>query len=485
VNAPGTATLLPPSEAATSRGSLAWLGLVFGLAAVVRLSLVWDDFTLDEIVSLLFATEAKSSLDLFRVTHDNNHLLNTLYLHWLGWRSSWVWYRLLALGAGCAGAVLLCVAARAARREERWVFGLLAALCFPLAYYSSEARGYAPAVAFSLLSFVLVRRFHDRPSWGTAALGWGSALLGLLAHMTFAMVALALALWSAVVLWRRAPRPALVAGRWLQCHLLPLALIGLAYFGFVRHLTIGGGPRERLADMALQLLASLTGAGVDPGWLIAIAAGLPLAALAVAGLWILRRAGRDEWIFLALVLLVPAAVMAVRRPTHIYARYFLVCAPFVLLLAGHSLTFLARRGGAARTVAAMLVGLFVLGSAHQIYRLATVGRASFHEAVMLMGRVTQGPVIAVSSDQDFRNELVLRFYARYLPAGKKLDYQSIHRWTAAGPEWLVAHGFRPEDIPDVSRLRYRGLAFRLERRYPHYGWSGWDWALFRREQPAP
>ena len=47
------------------------------------------DLWLDEIWSLLFVRASRSVTDLFaRFRHDNNHLLNTLFLYYLGERKT-------------------------------------------------------------------------------------------------------------------------------------------------------------------------------------------------------------------------------------------------------------------------------------------------------------------------------------------------------------------------------------------------------------
>ena len=76
---------LPPAIQA-SRTRLASLLAIVGCAAILRLAAAANDLWFDEIWSLwLIARETKVPWDLFRggMRHDNNHLLNSLYLFWL------------------------------------------------------------------------------------------------------------------------------------------------------------------------------------------------------------------------------------------------------------------------------------------------------------------------------------------------------------------------------------------------------------------
>jgi hypothetical protein len=107
-------------------------------AAVLRIFAAFNDFWLDEIWSLQFAREVDSAWDIIAETpHDNNHILNTLYLYSIGYQHNWVWYRLLAVAAGTASVALIA--------------------------YISLQRGFPEAVctAFGDLLFIIVLSSHS------------------------------------------------------------------------------------------------------------------------------------------------------------------------------------------------------------------------------------------------------------------------------------------------------------------------------------
>jgi hypothetical protein len=94
-----------PPTSLDRKTRIAFLLAVFAGAAVLRLAAAANDLWFDEIWSLwLIAREAQAPWDLFRggMRHDNNHLLNSLYLYWLPPHLPPLAYRLASVTAGTA-----------------------------------------------------------------------------------------------------------------------------------------------------------------------------------------------------------------------------------------------------------------------------------------------------------------------------------------------------------------------------------------------
>ena len=85
-----------------------FLTLLAGVTAgaVLRVWAACDDFWLDEIMSLGLAQGISHSWEILTLHHDNNHILNTLYLFLIGQQQNWVWYRILSVVTGTAFAVV-------------------------------------------------------------------------------------------------------------------------------------------------------------------------------------------------------------------------------------------------------------------------------------------------------------------------------------------------------------------------------------------
>ena len=90
-------------------------------------------------------------LEILRTRHDNNHVLNSLYLHLVGDGAPLYLYRLFAVVCGIASLWVIAHIARRWGHAEALYSVILVATSFPLLVYFSEARGYAPAMLFGLV----------------------------------------------------------------------------------------------------------------------------------------------------------------------------------------------------------------------------------------------------------------------------------------------------------------------------------------------
>jgi hypothetical protein len=107
------------------------------------------------------------------------------------------------------------------------------------------------------------------------------------------------------------------------------------------------------------------------------------------------------------------------------------------------------------------------------------GRGQYRAAIAFMAARTEGDVITVSSDHDFRNGMVLRYYATGLRGHGHVRYIEAAD-TAGHPEWLLVHNL--ESPPKAPRCRGD---YALERVFPFYGLSGWNWIVYHRRSVVP
>ena len=137
------------------------LNVLLGAGILVSTMMIYaaatGDLWLDEIWSIFFSESAKSPWEIVSLyKHDNNHLLNTFYLYAIGRQDTLIFYRLLSMAAGVGSSYLLTTIARKRGELESIFVLLLAGFSYPLILYFSEARGYAPAIFFALLSLFLL-----------------------------------------------------------------------------------------------------------------------------------------------------------------------------------------------------------------------------------------------------------------------------------------------------------------------------------------
>jgi hypothetical protein len=276
-------------------------------------------------------------------------------------------------------------------------------------------------------------------------------------------------------LWRQALTAA------AACHAVPIAFLVALYLIDVRHIVIGGGPPYAIADVLAESLALAAGAPpVDPWRMLGVLATLGLCTSGIALLW---RAGSDLWIFFAGVLfLSPLLLLAPARPEYLNLRYFYVSIVVFLLLAAYVLGRVYRSGPLGRVAAAAMLALFIVANAWLLYGFLTIGRGHYREAVEYLAEHSPPGAIHVTSDHDFRNTMLLRYYSGALRPGQEIEYHSLLAPPAAVPQWLILHSEQHDFRPEKAVADRRGNRYRLERVFPYAGLSGFHWALYRRSQ---
>ncbi len=435
------------------------------------------DLWLDEIWSLSFAEAAKTPWEILLLfKHDDNHILNTLFLYLMGKQQNLLLYRAFAILSGIASLILLVkIASQWGRLEGIFVL-LLAGTSYPLVLYFSEARGYAPAILFSLLSFYILQDNRMSYSPMKLILFWLASILGVLAHLTYLIVFSALAIYIIHYEFTTRKtffRKSLQTAKYLS---VPFTFIIFFYFSYVRGMAIGGGPPiDKYAELAkgVDCLLGLP----DTLWII----GLLLIILILSfAAFMAYSEKKPVWSFyLAVLLIMPAAIIAVTNPAYFHFRYVIVCFPFYYLI----LSFiLAKLWSADKKpllyLAVLLVGLYIGGQSIRLWPLFHYGRGSYQTIIKEMMDTTAGNVITVGSDNDFRNKMVLSFYSRFVQGGKTIQYIDQQFWDVQPPEWLIMHSLdesvEPEQWIQISTDR----TYRLTRAEQFSGNSGFSWFLY-------
>jgi hypothetical protein len=455
---------------------------VFLAASFLRLIAVLNDLWLDEIWSIHLSRLVSSPLEILtKLTHDNNHPLNTLYLLALGDQRSMESYRLLSLLSGVASVGLMGIIGRRYGKTESFTSLALGGFSYLMICYSSEARGYAPAVFFSLLGFLLAERNAFDRNRFLIVLFWLTVLLGLLSHSTYVFAYSGIFAWSAIRSWKSRKRAGHVALDLLGTHGIPLVLVA-ADIIWLNALTIGGGPEYSIPDVILETVRFSFGLPDNRALAIiaCVAAGL-LGFREIHALW---RESRDEWIFhLAAILVSPALVLVAARPAVLFPRYFLVCVPFLLLLLARWMSRWTRREIPGKVLYASLLALYCSLNLLQFVDLAKFGRGQYSAALEYMVRQTPGNTVTVGSDHDFRNGMLVDFYSRRLADGRNVVYVpgAMIRQDAA-PEWFIAHRV-PMDRqpPPVSRFALPGgSGYAYQSAFPSSPLSGFHWYVYRK-----
>jgi hypothetical protein len=438
------------------------------------------DLWFDEIWSIRLAEKVQSPIEIITaLVRDNNHILNTLWMYLVGEQSWWMLYRIPAVVAGIGAVILSGLIARRWGMTAAVLAVLLTGLSYPLIHYSSEARGYAPAIFFAFAALLSLDRFLRKRGVAAAACFAASGILGFFSHLLFIQCYAALLCWS---VWRVMKSPQ----RWrdlgalvTRCHAAPLVALLFLYIFHIRYIRPGGGPEHELLGVIADTACLAWGLPVTaPSGAIA----LILFACATAwGLRLLWRRRSDLWVFFAVQIIIAPAVFGLLAPPELlYERYFLLPLAFWLLLPALALADLLRRGAAWRSLAALALVAFCAGNLLRTTRLLQLGRGGYLEALTFIAEHSEGETILIAGDHDFRHRMIIEFYADRIPTDKEFIYKGRYVMPREGADWYLAHSFdRTPDPGPRARDRY-GNVYDLAASYPCAGLSGWSWFVYRR-----
>ena len=457
--------------------------LISLVALLLRLYASTDNFWLDEIFNYFLAMEQVHSVsDIFPGIKVEHQFLVTLSMYLLGDQLNWVWYRLpsVIMGTG-ALAIMALVGYRRMRPAALIVTLAVAAVSYPLVVYSSEARGYAPAMFFSLAMFVFIEAYWRNGNQAWLIGFWTSAVMAVLYHPAAVCIYLSLGFWSLVREWRVGGGLLQVGRELALCHAVPLVFMAWLYFAVMRQWGSVGGDVLPLARVIGDTMAAVIGLPMrhEFRWGALFLGG----ALIASGLVILARLVRsDIWIFyLSALLLAPVLILGINSRPYLYVRYFVVLFPFFYLMLGEAMDAVAKRFKEARVAVVGLCVLMLVGNALSTADFLRVGRGGYLDAVTYIAASTPWPTVKVGGDHDFRNGLPIIFYSRYLPKNRNLVYLRLDAWPPEGPDWLLIHNTCNETFVPMPVVKVRGGIYRLAKSYPVLGLSGVGLHLYRND----
>jgi hypothetical protein len=468
------------------------LAVITITGAAVRWRGMFNDLWLDEILSLRLLDDVRSPVEIFSRVHvDNNHPLNSLFLFLLQPQEEEWKYRLLSWTTGAASVVvagwLAQIQYRSLRPQEPprqarvagVVTAVLFANCYLMVHYSSEARGYAPAVFFVLISMtaLLVGRRSD--SIGARVTYWLATVLALSSHPAAQQIAVGNMVWG----WMATRRDPMQITRerlaqWLKWHAIPWAALMASWFFFTRRLTIAGGAEGSISTAIADTVAFTF--GVPTGLPAFMALPIVAGAMACAVRFIWRDNPAFASFYVMAVLILPIVGLAATRFTMAVPRYFILTAALCLVLAGYLLTRAWGAGRISRFACAACIVLFVIGNGVHTARLFAFGRGQYRAALQYVLDESTGASVIIASDHDFRNGLVIAHHAPTLSSGDRITYSSNAR--SAGPSigWFFAHRLDGEKQTPPAELHDSANLYRWRRTFGHAALSGWDWDLYER-----
>ena len=441
------------------------------------------EFWLDEISSIAISNASDSLLDIFvRFHHDNNHVLNTLFLYVLGDPDTFFSARLLSLASGLGTLLLMAlIASRRWGTNHALLTMLLVVFSYPLVLYFSEARGYGPAMLFTMLAYLALGGDKTDGGKGTRlALYWAASFLGILSHLSFLMFSAAAAVLTTLEATRRPGRFEHAFSRPLVVHASVL-LLGTGWYWFFTHdMTIGGGPileKSIVVKEAARLLLGIPDldTGVMPATLI-------VTALCLASAFLLRRERSAEWSFcIILIIVLPFVLVFVIQPEHFYVRYLIICFPFFYLFVSHLIVVSYRSASPlGRLCIVATVAVAIVVQFGRMSDLVRFGRGNYIAVLKTVVGESDEPTVRIGSNHDFRNQMMFNYYAPLVDPDERLKYVTRESLVPEPPDWFITHD--TERLPKpLNRLSIPGVGtYTLVMQSRFSGHSGWNTYLYRR-----
>jgi hypothetical protein len=263
------------------------------------------------------------------------------------------------------------------------------------------------------------------------------------------------------------------------------------YFVAICGMEVAGGPTYRLWPLLIKT-GSYTLGGPGSGAVAGIIALLAVAALCVALIYLMFERD-DRWIFYAVVIVAPLALIAIQLPEQLYVRYLMISVAISLLLLSSVYSAALHRSVAGLAIGLALLALYVTGNAANTSNLLRFGRGQPLAALLFMETHSRDKNVLITSNADLGIGMLINYYKNYLERPKDLqyvDYATLKEDYARtngfslGAEWLILYRddltIQPARVTDEY-----GNSYQLVSIYRGSDLSGSNWLLYHNLNRGP
>jgi hypothetical protein len=447
---------------------------VWGIAAlsvgcILRILGAGGELWVDELWSLLHVSSITNPVEIFtKIKHDNNHLLNSLWMWVCLWMRSPTPLELRLPSLMCAGITLYLLFQKGRSADERHtnvVWLGLVAFSYPLILYCSEARGYSLTVLCAVVAYQCLERLLREPHNNRAiAIFSGVSIVGCLSHAIYVLFLTPSLIWLA---WRSLIPPLNDNARTLLRYGILPPIIGalLLTFTFYKGIEIGGAPLLPYLEVAATTISvafggdALSSVNADAtGWSLFLVVTVITVCTIELIAWI--RSGDPRAILIALILATPWGAVAVLQPHFILPRYFIIQTLFLYLVAARFICRLAHRSRLGLIVSVLLTTGYLTGNVLHTTHLIQRGRSHFVEIWSWLAEKKEGDPVTVGGDQDYQNGLRMAY------AGVSLEdilYVRDYRTSTESPRFIVRESLDAyEVLPETFRTRQGATYTRIK-----------------------
>ena len=441
------------------------------VGSILRMLATRGELWIDELWSLLHVSTITNPVEIFtKVKHDNNHLLNSLWM----WACLWVRpptafdLRIPSLIFGIAILSVLFAQTRSTKEKSINTLWLgLVAFSYPLTLYGSEARGYSLTLLCALLGYrCLVRLLHDPHDNKAITLFGLVGVVGCISHAIYVLFLAPALMW---LIWRALTSPLKENSRNLRRYGMapPVMTASLLTFTFSKGMELGGAPLLPYLEVAATTMsvsfggASLSSINADAtGWSLFL--GISIIALCCIELVAWMRSGDPRAILIALILATPWGAVVLFQPHFILPRYFIIQILFLYFVAARFLVRLARQGRFGRIVCVGIMTAYLAGNVLHTVHLIERGRSHFVEIFTALRKNSGNIPVSVGGDQDYQNALRMA-YAGMTP--HDINYVNNYLTSTESPHFIIRESIDAYEVfPDTFRTP-RGTRYQKVKSY--------------------
>ncbi len=458
--------------------------LLFGVVAltiagfVLRLLCARGDLWLDEIWSIQNLQHIPNVGGVFwGISQDNNHILNSLWLWFVGPAATPVVIRLEAI---VLGTLTIPAAAKLCARSgpaAAFAGAALVAGSGIFVHYGSEARGYAGLILMIFIAAEALENFLEDPSDHRSRLVFGLAVaFGALFHLTMLTAAFTLIVATLARIYFATRSPQRLASAVLDLA-IPAALGALPALGFLvagvlntHKIQLGDQVPftfARLARGLATLYEATLGLLYDlPIWFAAAAA------VFFTGVAVFLVPPERRILPLACLILPPAFAILVGLPNVHIARFHLIGAVGLVILFAD---LMGRLWGSRHIAVVVVIGLaLAIGNGLHVAQLLALGRGDYQK---ILSRMESAGPTTYGSNMPAELGRTMRFYDRRFG----LTPVAAADWCQRPPDWFIL-----SDDPAGEAVRRSfgppqcATSFNLDMAMQPAPLSGLRLALYRR-----
>lgn len=456
------------------------LALILGV--YTRVCGAQGELWLDEIWTLELVRDITDWRDILVLNHDNNHILNSLWMWVLGSHADAFSYRSLSLIASSLAVVLLGTAALLRKDREMIVWSWLFALSYPLIVLGSEARGYGTLMLSVISAWLWITRKNFKDSFLDIVVLGTISIIGALSHPTWIFIIPGIFAYF------------LFTGRKvflsLAFSLFPCLFLMWAFYS---GLELGGGPIQNFLEVILNQVSALVFCSTLTLQNIALSAALFLGAFVAIGVsaygiilaWgerdtcseeekpnssrshllalpVLSRENRGLSLLVS-VFIAPLLSLLLLQPDFLLPRYFTI--PGIFFLYSLSI-FLAKN----IRPAFLFLLLFSFVSLARVTELFLQGRGNFSE---IAGALKNQPLARIGTNQFFQLSKLLEYHF----PGNSLKILHL-RPRIVAPEFVIINQHSVETLaPEIARFFVH--TYHLEGQALAAQYTGPSWIIYR------